>query len=93
MWNQVRQLNEQEQVTIFLTTHYMEEAESVANRIAIIDHGALVAEGTSGELKERTGTDTLEQAFLALTGATIRDEEASSLDDMRSMAKLWRRER
>lgn len=93
MWTHVKLLNEQEGVTIFLTTHYMEEAERVAHRIAIIDHGAIVAEGSAAELKQQTGTETLEQAFLALTGTTIRDEQASNLDQMRNMAKMWNRRR
>jgi ABC-2 type transport system ATP-binding protein len=68
LWTQVRNLNESEQVTVFLTTHYMDEAERVAHRIAIIDHGKIVAQGTASELKEQTGADSLESAFLKLTG-------------------------
>ncbi|HEX3999401.1 MAG TPA: ATP-binding cassette domain-containing protein [Pirellulales bacterium] len=91
LWNHVRTLNDEERVTVFLTTHYMEEAERVAHRIAIIDHGRIIAQGTPAELKQQTGAETLEQAFLALTGSSIRDEDAGSLDQMRTMAKLWRR--
>jgi ABC-2 type transport system ATP-binding protein len=93
LWIHVLKLNEQEQVTVFLTTHYMEEAERVAHRIAIIDHGRIVAQGTAGELKKQTGTETLEQAFLALTGSTIREEEASGLDQMRTFSRAFRRGR
>ncbi len=93
LWTQVRRLNETEGVTVFLTTHYMEEAERVAQRIAIIDHGRIVAQGSPEELKRQTGAASLEQAFLALTGAAIRDEEAGSLDQLRTMARLWRRRR
>jgi ABC-2 type transport system ATP-binding protein len=91
LWNQVRKLNSEEGVTVFLTTHYMEEAERVAHRIAVIDHGQIVALGTLDELKQRTNTETLEQAFLALTGSTIREESASSKDRMRTVARLIRR--
>jgi ABC-2 type transport system ATP-binding protein len=91
LWSQVRLLNQDEQVTVFLTTHYMEEAERIADRIAIIDHGRIIAEGTAAELKSNTGSESLEQAFLSLTGSAIRDEEASSVDRLRSMAKLLRR--
>ena len=49
-------------------------------RIAIIDHGKIIATGTSAELKSRTNSETLEDAFLELTGHKIREEEASSLD-------------
>ena len=87
LWAQVKQLNETEKVTVFLTTHYMDEAD----RVAIIDHGKIVAQGTAQELKQQTGADSLEGAFLALTGTTIRDESADSADQMRQMVKMWRR--
>lgn len=91
LWTHVKNLNEKEGVTVFLTTHYMDEADRVAQRIAIIDHGKLVAQGTSAQLKEQTKSDSLEQAFLALTGSTIRDEAASSTDQMRQFVKMWRK--
>jgi ABC-2 type transport system ATP-binding protein len=47
-------------VPVFLTTHYMDEAERVAHRIAVIDHGRIVAQGTPAELKQQTNTDSLE---------------------------------
>jgi ABC-2 type transport system ATP-binding protein len=90
MWTHVKKLNESDHVTVFLTTHYMDEAERVADRIAVIDHGRIVATGSPAELKERTQTDSLEGAFLALTGTTIRDEAASAADGMRQMARMWR---
>ena len=91
MWTHVKHLNETEGVTVFLTTHYMDEADRVAQRIAIIDHGRIVAQGSSQELKTQTRTDSLEHAFLALTGSTIRDERADAADQMRQVAKMWRR--
>jgi ABC-2 type transport system ATP-binding protein len=93
LWTQVRSLNERERVTVFLTTHYMEEAERVAHRIAVIDHGRIVAQGSPADLKAQTGTETLEQAFLALTGSAIRDEDMGAADQMRQMARMWRRRR
>jgi ABC-2 type transport system ATP-binding protein len=93
LWTHVKKLNEDEGVTVFLTTHYMEEAERVAHRIGIIDHGRIVARGTPNELKAQTGSETLEQAFLALTGSSIRDEDASSIDQMRNMSRMFRRQR
>jgi ABC-2 type transport system ATP-binding protein len=89
LWTQVKQLNQAESVTVFLTTHYMDEAERVAQRIAIIDHGRIVAQGTAQELKKQTNSDSLEEAFLALTGSTIRDEKMDSADQLRQMAKMW----
>ncbi len=93
LWHHVKMLNTEERVTVFLTTHYMEEADRVAHRIAIIDHGRIVAQGSPQQLKRQTNSETLEQAFLALTGASIRDEDATGLDQMRNMAKVWTRRR
>jgi len=89
LWNHVKNVNEKEKVTVFLTTHYMDEADRVAHRIGIIDHGRLVAQGTPAEIKEQTGTESLEEAFLALTGTTIRDETADPAARMRQFAKMW----
>ena len=90
MWTHVRNLRATEGVTVFLTTHYMDEADRVADRIAVIDHGRLVATGSSAELKQQTGTDSLEGAFLKLTGDTIRDDSATSTDQMRQFVRAWR---
>lgn len=93
LWQYVQKLNAEEGVTVFLTTHYMEEADKVAGRIAIIDHGKIIALGFSSELKAQTRTASLEEAFLALTGGHIREEEASAIDGMRAHARLWSRRR
>jgi ABC-2 type transport system ATP-binding protein len=90
LWTHVKHLNDTERITVFLTTHYMDEADRAAHRIAIIDHGRIVAQGSSAELKAQTQTDSLEHAFLALTGSTIRDERADAADQMRQVAKMWR---
>ena len=89
LWSHVRHLNETEGVTVFLTTHYMDEADRAAHRIAIIDHGKIVAQGSSQELRQQTGEDSLEGAFLKLTGTTIRDEGSDPASMMRQMAKMW----
>ena len=89
LWNHVKKVNEAEKVTVMLTTHYMDEADRVAHRVGVIDHGKLVAVGTPAEIKAQTSTETLEDAFLALTGSTIRDESAGSADQMRQFAKMW----
>ena len=91
LWKYVQELNQKEGITVFLTTHYMEEAEKVAQRIAIIDHGKIITMGTSEELKKETKTETLEDAFLALTGKQIREEGVSAQDNMRAHRKMWRR--
>src|ERR1044071_5608292 len=89
LWTHVKHLNETQKTTVFLTTHYMDEADRVAHRIAVIDHGGLLAQGTSQELKQQTNSDSLEGAFLALPGSTIRDEPATSADQLRQVAKMW----
>jgi len=90
IWSYIKKLNKEEGITIFFTTHYMEEAENVSSRVAIVDHGKIIALGTPAELKKQTQTETLENAFLHFTGYDIRDEVASSIDRMR-MVKNKRR--
>jgi ABC-2 type transport system ATP-binding protein len=77
MWAYVRKLSHEKGMTIFFTTHYLDEAEEVAERIAIIDHGNIVGRGTTPELCKQTKTKTLEEAYLKLTGTTLRDESES----------------
>src|SRR5919199_989842 len=60
MWKEVAHLARDEGVTVFLTTQYLEEADVLADRIAIIDHGRIVARGTPEELKAQIGRPTLE---------------------------------
>ncbi len=90
MWEYVKNLNTKEQITIFFTTHYIEEAERMAGRVAIIDRGHIVAQGSPDELKKKTNTKTLEAAYLSLTGKTIRADDATSTDRMRQHRRMWR---
>lgn len=90
MWSYLQELNKNENITVFFTTHYMEEAAKIAQRIAIIDHGKIISSGTTEDLKKETGTASLEEAFLKLTGSVIRDEAANSMDTMRNMRKMYR---
>ena len=55
IWRYIRHLNRDQGLTIFLTTHYMEEADALCDRLAIIDHGSIIAEGTPAELKDMIG--------------------------------------
>ena len=91
IWNYVKELNKKEGMTVFFTTHAMEEAEKYANKIAIIDYGKIIAFGTVAEIKKKTRTKTIEEAFLKLTGHSIRKEEGSSKDRLRAQAKSWGR--
>lgn len=89
IWEHIKRLNEKENVTVFLTTHIMEEADRMADKVAIIDHGKIIAQGSPGELKNQTKSKTLEEAFLSFTGKSIRIEDASSMDHMRAMRRMW----
>lgn len=60
VWRYIRSMKEKYKMTLFLTTHYLEEADSLCNRIAIIDHGRIIKTGTPEELKESIGGDIIE---------------------------------
>ena len=60
-------------VTLILTTHYMEEAERICDRLAIMDHGKIVAEGSPPELLERFEQPNLEGVFIEITGRGLRE--------------------
>jgi ABC transporter DrrB family efflux protein len=75
IWSIVRELV-REGTTIMLTTQYLEEADQLADRIAVIDHGRVIAEGTGNELKDRVGGQILE---VELTSAAQRDEAQAVL--------------
>jgi ABC-2 type transport system ATP-binding protein len=59
VWEEVRRLNREDGVTIFLTTQYLEEADELADRVGIIDHGRIIAEGTPNDLKRSFGSDVV----------------------------------
>lgn len=91
LWNYLRGVNKKEKMTVFFTTHYMEEAEKMADRIAIIDRGKIVSEGSAASLKKQTKTNSLEEAFLKLTGTKIREDEVKGVDRMRLRRRIHRR--
>jgi len=88
MWDEIRGLRDAG-TTVFLTTHYLEEADALADRLAIIDHGTIVAEGTADELKRQVAGDVV---TLGIDGdvehilQTVREQafvrEASSEDEL-----------
>lgn len=69
LWKVIKELKGE--VTIILTTHYLEEVNALADRIAIIDKGKLLVNGTLIELQEKTGLNSLEDIFLSLTEGDI----------------------
>jgi len=82
IWDFIKKLKKAG-TTIILTTHYMEEADYICDRVAIIDHGKVVALDSPKNLKKKHKAKTLEDVFLKYTGRRIRDEEANSGDRMR----------
>lgn len=76
IWGHLRELNKQG-MTIFLTTHFMEEAEELCDRIAIMDKGKIVTEGTPAELKKKHKAKNLEEVFLNTTGSNLANEEVN----------------
>ena len=69
LWDSIRSLKGS--TTIILTTHYMEEAEALSDRIGIMQNGKLLITGTAQELKDRTGANTFEKAFIAIVKGVL----------------------
>ncbi|MDE2037824.1 MAG: ATP-binding cassette domain-containing protein [Patescibacteria group bacterium] len=90
IWNYLKKLNEERGLTVFFTTHYMEEAERAAHQVAIIDRGKIIARDTPAAIVASAGAASLEDAFITLTGREIREEEASGIDHMRAMRQAFR---
>ena len=80
LWQIVRELLADE-VTVFLTTQYLEEADQLADVVGVLDEGRLVAEGTPAELKARAGAETLDEVFLALTGHPAAESPQENTED------------
>ena len=72
----IRELRAEHDATILLTTHDLEEAERLSDRIGIVDHGRLVAEGTVEDLLRHAGVSALEEAFMGLTGHKLDEADA-----------------
>ncbi|MGH9269054.1 MAG: ABC transporter ATP-binding protein, partial [Acidimicrobiales bacterium] len=88
IWDRIRELRERFGATVFLTTQYLEEADQLCDRLAIIDGGVIVREGTPGELKselrQRRSLDrapTLDDVFLDATGRT-RERVAGEVQEV-----------
>ena len=79
------------QIPVGLMSPTAQRDQRMAARVIMLDHGRIVAQDTPASLKAQTGTDSLEQAFLALTGTAIREQDADASDQMRRMAQAWRR--
>jgi ABC-2 type transport system ATP-binding protein len=75
LWRYLKELNKRG-MTIFLTTHFLEEADALCNRLAIVDKGKIVAEGTPDVLKKKYKVSNLDDVFLLATGHELESEEA-----------------
>jgi ABC-2 type transport system ATP-binding protein len=73
VWDFIKELKKQNK-TVILTTHYMEEAEELCDRVGIIDYGKLIALGAPEQLKAKFEAKNLEEVFIQLTGRRIREE-------------------
>lgn len=89
LWQYVQKMNKEEGITIFFTTHYMQEAEKYADKIAIIDRGKILTLDTPENIKQAQGAENLEDAFLKITGEKIREENGSPIDNLRNARKMW----
>lgn len=83
VWEEVRRLNKELGMTIFLTTQYLEEADQLADRIGIINDGIIVAEGTPAELKRKSGKDQI-----IVTTSKQSDETLAALRKLKGIAKV-----
>lgn len=73
VWDFIKEL-ERKDKTIILTTHYMEEAQELCDRVGIVDHGKLIALGTPKQLIDKFHAENLEEVFMELTGRKIRED-------------------
>jgi ABC-2 type transport system ATP-binding protein len=73
VWDFIKELKKEDK-TIILTTHYMEEAEELCDRVGIIDHGKLIALGSPKDLISKNKVKNLEEVFIKITGRKIREE-------------------
>jgi len=99
IWSYIRELIKKEDITVILTTHYMEEADKLCNRIAIVDHGKVVAMDTPKKLKENLGGETItmktrrnqlflekiNEAKIAKSAAIVNDEIKMTVDGAHSL--------
>jgi ABC-2 type transport system ATP-binding protein len=90
VWERLEGMRSETGTTILVTTHQMEEAESRCDRVAIMDHGRIAAQGTPAELRAQTGEASLYGVFTAVTGREL-EQEGGRFRDVRAGRRLARR--
>ena len=85
MWQYIKQLNKERGLTVFMTTHYLDEADSLCDRIAIIDHGTIRVSGSPTELKEAHGGD-----IITMTLSNDKDDFTSFLSSIEGVKDVTR---
>jgi len=88
VWDYIRQIKKEDGMTIFLTTHYMEEAEKLCDRVAIIDHGRIIALGAVEELKSKVGNEIIYLNTSFDGQENIFIDRVRSLDSIRDLKVL-----
>src|SRR4029077_18980769 len=83
LWDLLRQLRAQSR-TILITTHYMDEAERLCDRIAIVDHGKVIAQGTPAQLIAQLGGENIVDFTLAADSSSLNEPELAALPSVRS---------
>jgi ABC-2 type transport system ATP-binding protein len=92
VWERVRQMQVDHGMTVLLTTHYMEEADELCDRVALLHQGKLRALGSPDELKTALGPDaSLEDVFRHHTGGSLKESEKGGLSNVRSTRRTARR--
>ncbi|MFE7383831.1 ABC transporter ATP-binding protein [Streptomyces zhihengii] len=82
LWELVRRIRDERGTTVFLTTHYLDEADALADRLVVVDRGVVAAEGTPADLRSRYGGSPeagLQETFLAITGRSAAPRDASPI--------------
>jgi ABC-2 type transport system ATP-binding protein len=85
MWQEIGRLNADEGLTILLTTHYMEEADQLASRVAIVDRGRIVSEGSPAELKAGLKGDAV---HVELEGANVNGNVHAALEGVSGLREV-----
>jgi ABC-2 type transport system ATP-binding protein len=87
LWRDLHRLRKERNITVLLTTHYMEEADKLCDRLAIVDHGRVVIEGTPGELKEQIRGDTVTLEMGDSEGTTRAADLLGTIDGVGKVIK------